>query len=293
MAALRALALLLAALALTGCGERGEPLGDLSAYPVTVEGAAESQTVVEAAPERIAALTLAAAELVVALGAGGQLVGVPSGLDLPETAGAARVVRPSGRVDVDAVRELDPDLVIASPETDPRALAAAGEGAAVYVQPDRTLQDVVRATIELGFLLGDPPRARRLATSIRDELGRVERRVRELPEVSVFADTGFFVTVGEETLAAELVRRAGGELVGLDASGSPLDACDVLDLDPDVVLRILDEASPRPFELEFERCGAASLPRVEDVPTDLATVAGPRIGEALDTIARALHDDAL
>ncbi len=104
MAALRALALLLAALALGGCGERGEPLGELPAYPATVEGAGDEPTVVEVAPQRIAALTPAAAELVVALGAGGQLVGVPSGLDLPEAAGAARVVRPSGRVDADAVR---------------------------------------------------------------------------------------------------------------------------------------------------------------------------------------------
>lgn len=297
MAAARVLALplaavaVLAALALTGCGERTEPVDALSPYPVTVRGAGQEPTVITRAPERIVALGPAAAELVAALGAGGRLVGVPSGIDVPEAAGARRVVRPSGLVDVEAVRALDPDLVIASAETDAGALATAAEGSTVYVQPERTPGDVVRATLELGFLLGDPPRARRLATSIRDELARVERRVADLPAPRVFADSGFFVSVGEATLAAELVRRAGGELVGLDLSG-PLDACDVLDLEPDVVLRILDLQSPRPFELQFARCGAASLPRIEEVPADLVTTAGPRIGRALDTVASALHGDA-
>jgi len=291
MAAARVLALLSAALVLTGCGERGEPVDALSPYPATVPGAGGAPTVLERPPERIVALTPAAAELVAALGAGGQLVGVPSGIDLPEAAGAAGVVRPSGLVDADAARALRPDLVIASTETDPRALEATADGSPVYVQPDRSIQDVVRATLELGLLLGNPARARALATSIRDGQARVERRVRGQPAVRVFADTGFFVSVGEETLAAELVRGAGGELVGLDVSGS-LDACDVLALQPDVVLRILDEESPRPFKLEFERCGSASLPRVEDVATDLVTTAGPRVAKALDTIARALHGDA-
>ena len=201
------------------------------------------------------------------------------------------MVRPSGRVDVDAVRGLDPDLVIASLETDPRALATAGEGAAVYVQPDRSLRDVVRATIELGFLLGDPPRARRLATTIRDELGRVERRVRQAAGRSRSSPTP-----GSSSRSGR--RRSRPSSCGVPAASSsgstrtsPLDVCDVLDLEPDVVLRILDEESARPFELEFERCGEASFPRVEHVPTDLVTVAGPRVGEALDTVARALHDD--
>ena len=57
---------------------------------------------------------------------------------------------------VQRVAKLKPDLIVAAADTDPVdvAQAARRSGATVYVQPSRTVEDVERAVIELGFLDG-------------------------------------------------------------------------------------------------------------------------------------------
>jgi iron complex transport system substrate-binding protein len=285
-------------LALAGCGERPEPLAnDAPLFPVTVRGAAEEPTTVERRPERIVALDAGAAELIEALGAGRSLVGVPAGVTLIAGSGAARVVRPSGLVDVDAVVRLDPDLIVTA-ESVGSAGAAEAEAetrAALYIQPDRSLRDVRRAVLELGFIVGEPIRAREIAASLRDAAARVERAVATRDPVRVFVDTGFFVPPPEDSLLAELVRRAGGESVAEGREEETTDACDLLRLGPEVVLQVVDSAEPDPAPSTLAPCGTEdpSGIRVEVLPEDLVTRPGPRAGEALVQIAQALHPNAL
>ena len=286
------LLLVLACVALVagGCGERSEPLArDLTPYPVTVRGAGED-VAVERLPERIVALSSGAAELVEELGAGERLVGVPAGFGRGD---APSVVRPSGLVDTARVAALRPDLVLAATQTNREELERALEGtrAVIYVQPDRSLRDVVRATLELGLLIDAGVEARKVAARVRDAAARVERRVRELPTVRVFVDLGFFVAPTPDSIVADLVRRAGGELVGLEIPGPPEDACDVLALRPEVVLVVADPAQSSSMAAEFAACGGAQ-PRVEPLPASLVTAAGPRAGEALEAVFRALRADA-
>ena len=293
-----ALALVTAALLAVGCGERAEPLErDLEAYPVAVRGAAEEETSLERRPERIVALTAGAADLLVALGAGDRLVGVPSGWSGAGAASAAEVVLPSGAVDAEAMSATDPDLIVASPENDDARLAAAegATGAAVYVQPSNSVEAVARSAVELGLLAGEPVRGRLLARRLRHDVDAVGARVAGRSRVRVFVDTGFLVTVPPDSLVADLVRHAGGDAIGEDVSGlRPLAACRLLALRPDVVLRVLEAGSTAPSpEGTLRRCpGAAPVPRVARVPAEVAAEPGPRIGAAVAAIARALHPDA-
>ena len=293
----RVSALLVAVLALaaSACGERAEPLEpELSAYPVTVPGAGEEPLVVRARPKRIVALTPAAAELVAALGGGDRLVGVPAAVAVPEAAGAVTVVRPSGLFETRAVASLDPDLILASPETDANTLAVAQRrtDAIVYVHPNSAIRDVVRATLELGFVVGEPVAARRLAARIRRDVARVDAQVADLPPVRVFVDVGFFVPASPDSLVADLVRRAGGVLVP-EAEDDPaaLTACKVAALDPDVVLRVIEANDPpRRPGTAFAAC--PSQLRQETVSAERVGRAGPAIAEGLADVARALHGDA-
>jgi iron complex transport system substrate-binding protein len=287
------LALALVALVVAGCGERAEPVdGDLTSYPATLTGAGGDAVTVERAPRRIVALSPGGAELVAALGARERLVGVPAGFeDGPSS--AARIVRPSGLVDTARLAALRPDLVVAATETNREELERALEGsdAIVYVQPDRSLRDLVRGTLELGLVLDAPVPARRTASRIRDAAARVERRVADRPRVPVYVDLGFFVTPQRDSIVADLVRRAGGELLGLEVAATPTEPCEVAALEPEVVLDVADVVGASgPPASPFARC--ARRPRVETVAASLVTVAGPRAGEALEAIARALHADA-
>lgn len=291
-----AVILLAAALAAGGCGERGEPLGVLTqTYPVTVRGAGDQATVLDAAPKRIVALDPGSAELLVALGAGRRLVGVPAGVSAD---GAERVVRATGQIDVEAVGKLDPDLIVGTPSTDRVDISRAERetGAAVYIQPAESIQDVERAALELGFLVGEPVLARRLAGSIRRTTETVDARVQGVRPVTVFVDTGFFITVPERSLLGELVRRAGGENVaGNDAGLGPFDLDELARLDPDVYLATSDSRTtletlhrnPKTRDLRAVKSGRFAV-----LPVDLVTWPGPRIGTAYERVAEALHPDA-
>jgi iron complex transport system substrate-binding protein len=285
-------------LVLSGCGQREEPTGPIAApFPVTVQGAGDEPTVLDAPPDRVVALAAGSAELVDALGAGGSLVGVPAGVRLSSGNAPTEVVDGNGEIDVDAVVELEPDLVIVTPETDAvdAAQVARRTGAPVYVQPAIAVDDVPRATLELGFLLGKPVEARKLAAELKADVAEIEERLAGVAPATTFIDTGLFVTIRDPSFFADLVRRARGENVAPDRDAGPLTSEELLARDPDVYLATSDsdrtleslQASPDTRDLRAVRDG-----RVVILPLDLVTQAGPRVAEALETVAVALHPEA-
>jgi iron complex transport system substrate-binding protein len=282
-----------------GCGQRSEPTGELEQpYPITVQGAGDNPVALETRPRRIVALDAGSAELLDALGAGKRLVGAPAGVRLAGKRKAAQVVRLNGQIDVDRIAELEPDLIVAAADTDPVDVAQAERrtGAAVYIQPSRTVEDVERAVIELGFLIGQPVEARQLAGSIERSLAETDARLEGVEPVSTFVDQGFFVTVSNRSLLGDLVQRAHGRNVAGDYAGlGPFPVQRLRRADPDVYLATSDsdvtlaslEKDPQTRELRAVVDG-----RVVVIPTDLVTRAGPRIAKALETVAAALHPDA-
>lgn len=274
-------------------------MGDLSVeYPVRVRGAGDAQTVLERAPKRIVALDLGAAELLSRMGAGARLVGLPSGAPVPAGAEAQVVVPPSGQIDVQEVVSLRPDLIVATPDTDPVDVSRAQResGAALYIQPSESLDDVARSAIELGFLVAAPAKARELVAEMRRSLADLDAVLAGVPERTVFVDTGFFVTVPRQSLLGDLIVRARGRSVAGARPGLepfPLDR--LARLDPDVYLATSDtrvtlaqlRSTPKTGRLRSVRVG-----RVHILPVTLVTTPGPHVPEALAEIARALHPEA-
>jgi iron complex transport system substrate-binding protein len=253
-------------------------------------------TTVESRPDRIVALDPGSASLVEALGAGSRLVGVPANADVagnPEV-----VVTRAGELDVAAVVRLHPDLIVSTSAVDQldAGLAERRSGAALYLQPDLSVEDVLHGTIDLGFLVGEPVRARQLAARIQAQVRDVEASVAGEPFVNVFVDTGFFITIPERSLLGDLIRRARGRSVAGPAPGpEPLSPARLRQLAPDVYLATSESrvtlrqlrADPRTAKLAAVRRGRFAV-----VPSKLVLRPGPRVGRALERIARILHPDA-
>jgi iron complex transport system substrate-binding protein len=286
--------LVAAAFAGSGCGARAEPVGPLAQeYPVRVAGAGDQATVLMDRPERIVALDLGAAELLDALGTGERLVGVPTGFVEPP-AEAASVVTGTGQVLVEEVVATEPDLIVATPAVDPLDVSRAEResGGKAYVQPASSVDNVLRGAIELGFLVGEAPRARKLAASIRRDIARVQARVANRKAVPVFVDTGFLITVPDRSLMGDLLRRARGDNVADPTPApEPPEPCEVAALEPAVVL-VIEEKGRRMAPPRFDDCGGGERIRFARVPAELVLRPGPRLAEALEAVARALHPDA-
>jgi iron complex transport system substrate-binding protein len=291
----------LAALALLGtaCGERQEPTGPIAqTYPVSVHGAGDRPTVLKQRPERIVALDAGVTGTLVAIGAGGRVVGVPDGMAKGPASKAVEVVRQTGQVDVDAVAAAKPDLIVATPNMDELDVARAGReaNAAVYVLPSNSISSVEEGTIDLGFLVDEAARARQLVGKIEQQVAEVDDRLADVAPTSVFVDTGFFITVPERSLLGDLVVRARGTNVAGERPGpGPFPLAALVRANPDVYLATSDAGvtiAALKDHPQLAKLRAVKKRRVEIVPVELVTRSGPRIGEGLMAVARALHPDA-
>jgi cobalamin transport system substrate-binding protein len=292
-------ALVAAALLGTACGERSEPVGPIAqTYPVIVHGAGDRQTVLKEPARRIVVLDPGPTETLLAIGAGSRLVGVPDGFAKGVADKAREVVRPTGQMDVDAVVALKPDLIIATPDIDELDLARVTREseAATYIQPSNSILNVEQGTIDLGFLVGEAARARQLVGRIERQVADVDARLAGLAPVSVFVDTGFFITVPERSLLGDLVFKAkGSNVAGANPGQGPFPLADLARLNPDVYLATSDAGVTLNSLREHSRLRkirAVRKHRLEIVPVELVTRPGARIGEGLKAVARALHPDA-
>ena len=294
---LLALGVLVAALLSAGCGERAEPVGTLAQpYPVTVQGAGDQPTVLQGRAQRIVALDPGSAELLVALGAGDRLVGVPTGVRVPG-ANPEKVVRRTGTIDVDEAVDLKPDLIVATQTADQLDVARIQRAAdaAVYIQPAASLRNVEQGAIDLGFLVGAAPEARQLVGRIQQDVTTIQQRLADVAPVSVFVDTGFFITVSDRSLLGDLVKRAkGASVAGPSPGPGPYPLADLRDANPQVFLATsdsdttLESLRDNPVTADL---AAVRKKRVVIVPAQLVNRAGPRVAQGLEAIARALHPD--
>jgi len=193
---------------------------------------------------RIVSLLPSATEILFALGAGDDVVGVSFECDFPPEARSRRIVStstlPAGltaaqidaevrsrvaggqdlyRLDAGALRELDPDLVVTQDlcavcavdvHTVDAALTHLGCQAQVVTVDPHTLQEMLVSIVTVGERIGRAPAAHRLVAVLGSRLDRVAASVagRDRPRVAVLEWTDPPFTAGH--WVPEMVSAAGG-----------------------------------------------------------------------------------
>ena len=281
VAVLGAVALLAAG---TACGERKEPTGPLvQVYPVTIQGAGEGPTVVHSVPRRIVPLGAGPRRTLRALGLQPRVVTVDDSL--------------VGLPLVDQIRRARPDLIVASSAADPLDLARARAAthAAVYVEPDSSLDDVEHSIDEIGLLTGTPVVARKITGSIERARRRVASKLSGYPVIPAFVDLGNFTTVPTRSLIGDLLVEAHGRSVaGASPEQGPFPLSRLVQLNPQVYIATsagrttLAELRQNPAAAKLQ---AVRKGRFAIIPSRIVAP-GPEVGVALTQIARILHPDA-
>jgi cobalamin transport system substrate-binding protein len=275
---------LLVLAAATACGERSEPTGTaLRIFPVTVQGAGDEATVVARAPRRI-----------VPLGPGPRRI--LRGLDLEH-----RIVTVNdslvGLPLVGEIKRARPDLIVASSDADPLDLARARSAthAAVYVQPDNSLDDVERSINDVGLLTGRPVAARKLSASVARTRRRVAARLSGFAVVPTFVDLGGFSTVGSRGLVGNLVTEARGkDVAGASPEQGPFSLQRLAKLNPHAYVATSGSGTTLK-KLRHDRLTrrlAAVRSGRFGIVRDRLLAPAPQIGEALVEVARIVHPDA-
>ncbi|HEY8376648.1 MAG TPA: ABC transporter substrate-binding protein [Nannocystis sp.] len=255
-------------------------------------------------PRRIVSLGGPVTETLFALGAGEQVVGVDLSSLYPEAATKLPRVGYYRQFSAEGVLGLRPDLVIASHEAGPSAALEHLRGAGIDVEVVQASDDLAgaRARIEAiaGLVGADPGPA--LAKLERDlaEVEALRARVTSRPRVLfVYARGPGRLLVGwRGTPAAEVLRLAAVDNAGEALEGmKPWSAEAVVAAAPDAVvlpsrglesLGGIDGLLAQPGLAETPAGRARRIVAVDDLKL---LGFGPRIGEGLQELLRALHPE--
>jgi len=263
-------------------------------WPLTVLDATGFRLVFHQPPERVVSLAPSVTEVLWAVGAARQVVGVSSADDYPpEVRTRPRVG--GVRVDEERLAALRPDLVVGLVSLQATTLLRLrGLGYRVLALESNTLEETYRAIVLLGEVTGHPERAREVVDRMRRTESEVaakagRRRVRVF--VQVWDQP--FITAAAGTLPDDLVRRAGGVNLFADRKGWPqVSEEEVVARDPECVVvlgRGLDRVRRRPA---WVRTAAVRRGCLAEVDPSWVVRPAPRLVLGLRALARVLHPEA-
>ena len=276
-----------------------------SVYPLSLTDDAGRQVTVTEAPTRIVSLAPSNTEIVCALDACDDLVGVTDFDDYPAQVVQVTDVVVGAVVDVEKVVAADPELILAAgngltPATVIDQLTDLGypvlslyphDLGGVYDDISLVGEAIDAQGVADQLLTNLQARADAVATAVAG----AERR-RTFYEVGVFE--GSIYTAGKDSFLASLISLAGGEPIVGDAASTAIQLEDLIAADPELIL--LGDAAYDPTITAASvaaRPGWSEMTAVKDgqivvVLDDLViTRPGPRIVDGLEALAKAIHPE--
>lgn len=247
-------------------------------------------------PRRVVSLVPGVTETLFALGLGDRLCGVTRFCNHPPEAAAVPCVGGVLDPDLDRLRDLRPDLVLASVSENRRDCVEAIEAASipVFVTDPRTVDSALASIETMAFLFEAGEAGRALVGRLRSEAAALPAPDRLLPVLFPVWNEPLIVP-GRSTFVADLLRRGGALSVGEEA-GEGWTECT-----PDFLDRCGARAVILPSEpydwgeegrrrwLADTRLGAAAAGRVFLVDGECTNRPGPRMIEGV----RAVRDIVL
>jgi iron complex transport system substrate-binding protein len=171
--------------------------------------------------ERVVTLAPHLAEIAFAAGVGTKLVGVSSFSRHPAEAERLPVVASSGRIDIERLIALRPDLVLAWQSGNPPLQIdhLQRAGMPVFVTEVRSLSDIPRIMREIGALGGSPVVAEARAGEFEQEAASLRERYAHKRSVAVFLEIWHrpMLTVSGAHLISDALGSCGGRNVFAEA----------------------------------------------------------------------------
>ena len=270
-------------------------------------GAASRQSGDVRRPERVVSLIPAVTEMLFAIEAGPQVIAVSSFDRYPP--GVEKLQRVGALLDPDLEKMLSlrPDLVVVYRSQTELQEQLHRAGVPTFLYHHAGLGDVTATMRQLGGRLGREHEAERAATAIEKHLGAIRQRVagRSRPRTMVVfgrearALRGIYASGGVGFLH-DMLEVAGGTNVFADVARESVQASSELIIArrPDAIVELrvapLDAAAMRAEIAVWNVLGAVPAVRngrVHIIADEKMVVPGPRVADATEILARALHPE--
>ncbi len=272
---------------------------DASAFPVEVTDSVDNTVTLEAPPQRIASLSAGHTEILYAIGAGDQVAAVDITSDCPRAVDnlpKENAFAPS----VETIASVDPDLVIIF--FDPGDLQSALQGVDIPVlnlASPESVEGVYQQIDLLGEATGHVDGAADLIADMQADVEDIRSEIgdeADAPTVFHEIDNTYF-TAGPGSFIADLYDILGAENIA-DATGQAfpqMSAEAIIEADPQVIVLADEDAGETPDTVKarpgWDNISAVQNGRVHIVDPDIVSRPGPRLVEALRTLAAYLYPE--
>ena len=253
---------------------------------------------------RVVSLAPNLTEIVFALGEGNHLAGDTDFCDYPAEAVQKPHVGGPVNPNLEEIVALMPDLVLATKSINRRETVNALDhiGLPVYVASDpHSVEEMIASVEHIGSALGAEKSAATLAEDLRGRLADLDHRLAGVTQRRVLfvVWTEPLISVGRDTFIADALRRAGGRsVVDTKAEWPHVSMEEIVRLQPEVLVfasahagdtqRDIDALRTRPG---WRDLGALQRGNIV-VVSDAINRPAPRMVDAIEGLARALHPDA-
>ena len=240
---------------------------------------------VASAGERILAISPHVCEILAAVGAADEIVGISDYCDYPAALADYPVVANHSRVFIEAALRLQPTLAVVHNGALPGLEALRAQGCRVIVSHPRRLEDIFADIERLGSLTGHGAEAEGVARTLRARLAAIEANDHR-PRVFFEVWSDPLMGEGGKSFINEVLRVAGGDnaFAEVEAESMRLGVEAVVRANPEIIVipaynGNIDDR--RAFWREW-------LPaaRVVSVHPDIVNRPGPRIVEGIEALNR-------
>jgi len=268
-------------------------------YPLTLTDGQSRSVTLEDAPQRIASLSPAATEVLFAIGAGDQVAAIDKFSNYPPEA-ATREQLDAFQPSVEAIAGAQPDLVFLV--YDPGNLVDGLENAGLtvfFLETPTSVEGVLEQIQLLGRATGHPQEADELVSTMQQGIDDIQERLADVeqgPRLFHEVDNQLY-TVAPASFVGSLytILKAQNIAAGTDQAFPQLSQEAIIEADPEVII-LGDAAGGETAETVKARPGWGSISAVKDnriyvIDPDIVSRPGPRLVDALETLAQALYPE--
>lgn len=268
-------------------------------FPLKITDFMGRQVTIKKEPKRIVSLSPSTTELIYAIGAGKDVVGVTNYDDYPpEVKSVAKVGGYEGP-NIEAIMAQKPDIVFASNLSGKDQMETIEKsGIPVVVLEAQNINQIYDSIKILGEITGNTEKGNEIIKTMKDKIKEISDKVKNLPKVNVFyvVDTNGNWTAGKGTFIDELITLAGGNNVASDANGwAQYSVEKLIQKNPDVIITSQHATNAKNIKNMpgYKDTKAAKEGKIFVISNDdIINRASDRIVLGLEEIAKDLHPEA-
>ncbi|MFL0505100.1 ABC transporter substrate-binding protein [Ureibacillus sp. 179-F W5.1 NHS] len=270
--------------------------------PYTVVDDRGQEVTFEEVPEKIVSLQPSNTEILFELGVGDQIIGASEYDTYPEEALKIERVTDSMTVNTERIIELNPDVVFAyttGEEAQIDQLESAGLKVFV-IQSATSINDVYGDIEQMAEVMGVEEEGKQVVEDIQSQIAAVQEKTKSIEqkkkvyfEISPAPDIW---SIGSGTFQQEMIEAAGVENIYADQQGwFAVTEEDLITRNPEAIVSTVNYIEDPKGEI-LAREGWSTISAVQNkevylLNADIMDRPGPRIGEAVEMIAKTIYPE--